>query len=79
MYAKPPLPIPPPILVLILLLVSGCLMAAIPLAAIPIPAGRPIGIFFLLIGLITGNTPQLFAQPVSTVLSDNPGLRVRTL
>ena len=29
-------------------------MAAIPLAAIPIPAGRPIGIFFLLIGLITG-------------------------
>ncbi|MFE3226651.1 S1 family peptidase [Nocardia sp. NPDC059228] len=32
-----------------------------------------------LIGLITGNTPQLFAQPVSTVLSDNPGLRVRTL
>ena len=53
-YAKPPLPIPPPILGLILLLVSGCLMAAIPLAAIPIPAGRPIGIFFLLIGLITG-------------------------
>ncbi|WP_405486885.1 S1 family peptidase [Nocardia sp. NBC_00511] len=31
-----------------------------------------------LIGLITGNTPQLFAQPVSTVLSDNPGLRVNT-
>ncbi|WP_460720860.1 S1 family peptidase [Nocardia heshunensis] len=31
-----------------------------------------------LIGLITGNTPQLFAQPVSTVLSDNPGLRVST-
>ncbi|MVU80133.1 protease [Nocardia sp. ET3-3] len=32
-----------------------------------------------LIGLITGNTPQLFAQPVSTVLSDNPGLSVRTM
>ncbi|MEU0545629.1 S1 family peptidase [Nocardia sp. NPDC005978] len=31
-----------------------------------------------LIGLITGNAPQLFAQPLSTVLSDNPGLRVRT-
>ncbi|WP_067694760.1 S1 family peptidase [Nocardia jejuensis] len=31
-----------------------------------------------LIGLITGNAPQLFAQPVSVVLSDNPGLRVRT-
>ncbi|WP_306365197.1 S1 family peptidase [Nocardia sp. CC227C] len=31
-----------------------------------------------LIGLLTGNTPQLFAQPVSVVLSDNPGLRVRT-
>ncbi|MFI6871340.1 S1 family peptidase [Nocardia sp. NPDC050406] len=29
-----------------------------------------------LIGLLTGNTPQLFAQPVSVVLSDNPGLRV---
>ncbi|MFC9996433.1 S1 family peptidase [Nocardia sp. NPDC127526] len=31
-----------------------------------------------LIGLLTGNAPQLFAQPVSVVLSDNPGLRVRT-
>lgn len=31
-----------------------------------------------LIGLLTGNAPQLFAQPVSTVLSDNPGLRIRT-
>ncbi|MGV9617129.1 S1 family peptidase [Nocardia xishanensis] len=31
-----------------------------------------------LIGALTGNTPQLFAQPVSVVLSDNPGLRVRT-
>src|SRR5260370_15257378 len=29
-------------------------MAALRLAAIPIPAGRPIGICFLLIGLITG-------------------------
>ncbi|MFC3963447.1 S1 family peptidase [Nocardia jiangsuensis] len=31
-----------------------------------------------LIGALTGNVPQLFAQPVSVVLSDNPGLRVRT-
>lgn len=31
-----------------------------------------------LIGALTGNTPQLFAQPVSVVLSDNPGLRIRT-
>lgn len=31
-----------------------------------------------LLGLLTGNAPQLFAQPVSVVLSDNPGLRVRT-
>lgn len=31
-----------------------------------------------LIGALTGNAPQLFAQPVSVVLSDNPGLRVRT-
>ncbi|RBO87929.1 S1 family peptidase [Nocardia puris] len=31
-----------------------------------------------LIGALTGNAPQLFAQPLSVVLSDNPGLRVRT-
>ncbi|MEV0295794.1 S1 family peptidase [Nocardia sp. NPDC050710] len=31
-----------------------------------------------LIGALTGNVPQLFAQPVSVVLSDNPGLRIRT-
>ncbi|WP_280510735.1 S1 family peptidase [Nocardia farcinica] len=31
-----------------------------------------------LIGALTGNAPQLFAQPVSVVLSDNPGLRIRT-
>ncbi len=29
-----------------------------------------------LIGALTGNAPQLFAQPVSVVLSDNPGLKV---
>ncbi|MFD3703395.1 S1 family peptidase [Nocardia sp. NPDC058658] len=31
-----------------------------------------------IIGAITGDTPQLFAQPLSVVLSDNPGLSVRT-
>ncbi|WP_024801713.1 S1 family peptidase [Nocardia sp. BMG51109] len=31
-----------------------------------------------LIGALTGDAPQLFAQPLTTVLSDNPGLRVRT-
>ncbi|WP_378734575.1 S1 family peptidase [Nocardia brasiliensis] len=31
-----------------------------------------------LIGALTGNAPQLFAQPVHVVLSDNPGLRIRT-
>ena len=31
-----------------------------------------------LIGALTGDAPQLFAQPVNQVLSDNPGLRVRT-
>lgn len=31
-----------------------------------------------LIGALTGDAPQLFAQPVAQVLSDNPGLRVRT-
>ncbi len=31
-----------------------------------------------IIGAITGDTPQLFAQPLSVVLSDNPGVAVRT-
>ncbi|MFF3574130.1 S1 family peptidase [Nocardia jiangxiensis] len=31
-----------------------------------------------LIGALTGNAPQLFAQPLSAVLSANPGLRLRT-
>ncbi|WP_280391273.1 S1 family peptidase [Nocardia brasiliensis] len=31
-----------------------------------------------LIGALTGNAPQLFAQPVHVVLSDNPGLKLRT-
>ncbi|MFI9506855.1 protease [Nocardia sp. NPDC052566] len=31
-----------------------------------------------LIGALTGNAPQLFGQPISVVLSDNPGLKVRT-
>ncbi|MEV0331120.1 S1 family peptidase [Nocardia sp. NPDC050717] len=31
-----------------------------------------------IIGAITGDVPQLFAQPLSVVLSDNPGLSVRT-
>jgi protein-S-isoprenylcysteine O-methyltransferase Ste14 len=49
---NPPL-IPPPILALLLLLVSGVLMTIIPLAPFPIPAAGAIGIFFLLIGFIT--------------------------
>ncbi|RJO76761.1 protease [Nocardia panacis] len=31
-----------------------------------------------ILGALTGNVPQLFAQPLSVVLSDNPGLSVRT-
>lgn len=31
-----------------------------------------------LIGALTGNAPQLFAQPLNAVLSANPGLRLRT-
>jgi protein-S-isoprenylcysteine O-methyltransferase Ste14 len=50
---NPPL-IPPPILALLLLLVSGVLMAILPLAPLSIPAGRPVGIFFLVIGFIAG-------------------------
>jgi protein-S-isoprenylcysteine O-methyltransferase Ste14 len=50
---NPPL-IPPPILGLVLLLASGCLMAFIHLASFPIPAARGIGVFFLVIGFATG-------------------------
>jgi hypothetical protein len=31
-----------------------------------------------LIGALTGNAPQLFAQPVGAILAANPGLRLRT-
>jgi Putative protein-S-isoprenylcysteine methyltransferase len=48
---NPPL-IPPPILALLLLLVSGILTAILP-APVRIPAARLIGIVFLLIGFIT--------------------------
>jgi protein-S-isoprenylcysteine O-methyltransferase Ste14 len=48
---NPPL-IPPPILALLLLIVSAVLMATLPLAPLPIPAGRAIGIFFLLFGFV---------------------------
>nr|WP_083884349.1 S1 family peptidase [Nocardia higoensis] len=41
-------------------------------------ADYPICAIPNLIGALTGNAPQLFAQPVSVVLSDNPGLRIRT-
>jgi protein-S-isoprenylcysteine O-methyltransferase Ste14 len=35
------------------LLVSGSLMAAIPLSPMPIPAGRGIGVFLLILGFVT--------------------------
>jgi hypothetical protein len=41
----------PPILVLGMLLVCGCLMAVIPLSAIPIPASHGIDILLLILGL----------------------------
>ncbi len=41
-------------------------------------ADYPICVIPDLIGALTGDAPQLFAQPVNQVLSDNPGLRVRT-
>jgi protein-S-isoprenylcysteine O-methyltransferase Ste14 len=53
MRRNPPL-IPPPILALGLLLVCGCLMAAIPLSPIPIPAGRGMGVLFLILGFVAG-------------------------
>jgi hypothetical protein len=31
-----------------------------------------------LIGMVTGDVPQLFAEPVTDVLAENPGLRIRT-
>ena len=49
---NPPL-IPPPILALLLLLVSGLLTAILPPAPVRIPAGRLIGIFVLLVGFVT--------------------------
>jgi protein-S-isoprenylcysteine O-methyltransferase Ste14 len=48
---NPPL-LPPPVLALGLLLVCGCLMALIPLAPIPIPAGRGIGALLVTLGLV---------------------------
>jgi protein-S-isoprenylcysteine O-methyltransferase Ste14 len=53
MRHDPPL-IPPPILTLGLLLVSGCLTAVIPLSPIPIPAGRGIGVLMLALGFVAG-------------------------
>ncbi|HLS78367.1 MAG TPA: S1 family peptidase [Nocardia sp.] len=41
-------------------------------------ADYPICAIPNLIGALTGNAPQLFAQPLSVVLADNPGLRIRT-
>ena len=52
MHRNPP-PIRPPILALGLLLVSGSLVAAIPLSPIPIPAGRGIGVLLLILGFVT--------------------------
>jgi len=50
---NPPI-IPPPILVLGLLSVCGCLMAVIPLTAIPIQASRAIGILLLILDFVAG-------------------------
>ena len=52
MRRNPPF-IPPPILALGLLLVSGFLMAVIPLSPVSIPAGLGIGLFLLLLGFLT--------------------------
>ncbi|MBF6211639.1 trypsin-like serine protease [Nocardia puris] len=41
-------------------------------------ADDPFCEFSNFLGLLTGNAPQLFAQPLHTVLADNPGLSVRT-
>lgn len=51
MRRNPPL-LPPPVLAFGLLLVCGCLMAAIPLPPIPIPAGRGIGASLSILGLL---------------------------
>ena len=53
MRRNPPL-IRPPILALGLLLVSGLLMAVVPLSPIPIPTGLGIGLLLLLLGFLTG-------------------------
>jgi protein-S-isoprenylcysteine O-methyltransferase Ste14 len=65
--AKPPL-ILPPFLVLVLLLVSSGLQAVIPLATISIPAGRAIGAFFVVIGFIAGFSGFLAFRRAGTSL-----------
>ncbi|MBB5914100.1 hypothetical protein BJY24_002967 [Nocardia transvalensis] len=57
-------------------LVTGTM--ALGIASASSVADYPICEIPNIIGAITGDAPQIFAQPVSTVLSDNPGLRVRT-
>lgn len=56
--------------------VSGTL--AIGISSASSVADYPICEIPDLIGMVTGDVPQLFAEPVTDVLAENPGLRVRT-
>ncbi|GGK52587.1 serine protease [Nocardia camponoti] len=57
-------------------IVSGRL--AVGISSASSVADYPICEIPIILGALTGDAPQLFAQPISVVLNDNPGLSVRT-
>jgi protein-S-isoprenylcysteine O-methyltransferase Ste14 len=48
---SPPIPLPPPIFMLVLLLVSALLTAVAPIAFVPVPFHGPIAVLLILVGL----------------------------
>src|SRR5258708_38267193 len=48
---SPPIPLPPPILVLVLLILSALLASVVPIASFPIPCHGVIAALFILAGL----------------------------
>jgi protein-S-isoprenylcysteine O-methyltransferase Ste14 len=67
---RPPL-IAPPVLALVLLIVSGCLKAALPSSPISVPVAHGLGWFFLVIGFTAGFTGFTAFRKVGT--SVRPG------
>jgi protein-S-isoprenylcysteine O-methyltransferase Ste14 len=48
---SPPIPLPPPIFILVLLLLSALLTAVAPIAFVPVPFHGPIAVLLILVGL----------------------------